>query len=196
MGKDTFLNLIPIGKVKRIYFKKNLILLRNFGNILEELPLPFSAYLVIEEQNSKKIDEIIIISKNHLSTVFKIKILDIFYKYKYYSLFYEMFDPFTIYENFLFCIEEEVLKNSTTFYYYHLKDKEVYDSKNQIIGRVKNYMESSAHGILIIQLEIPPNKEIFIPFVEEYCKIEFLKTEAIKKIDKIVVFNWEYFLET
>jgi hypothetical protein len=38
-------------------------------------------------------------------------------------------------------------------------------------------------------------KQIFVPFIQEYCEI-FYKKENPNEVDYIQVKNWEYFLET
>ncbi len=194
LGKDLFLNLIPIGKIIKIFYEKNIILVKNFGDILEDLTPPFYAFILEEQPKKQKINEIIRIQKNHSKNL--LKILEIFQRHKHYELFYETYEPLHIFGNLLFCIEENLLENTKQFYYYHLKDKKVFDTKNEWIGRVKDYLESSAHGILNIQLEKPPYKEILVPFIDKYCKIEYTHVNSLKKIDKIIVYHWEYFLET
>ncbi|MFN3604735.1 MAG: hypothetical protein ACK4UJ_08505 [Leptonema sp. (in: bacteria)] len=187
--------LLPLGAIRQIQFKKNQILLVPFGNLLEEILLPFDAYKIESENPKKKFRDAIEISKKDLNSIPKLKILEVYSKNKYKILFYETMEPLMSLSPSLLYVEEKYIANSSELYFYHLKDQKAFDNQNIYLGKVKDYLETSAHGILIIQLEEYNQKEIFVPFIDTYCKIEFKETKP-KKIDKIIVYDWKYFLET
>lgn len=188
----------PIASIRKIKREKNQIIIKPFGDILKTIKTPFEVLIIDNSNNIKQNYNTIleINQKNSFLLNNKIRVLEIFFQKKYYTLFYEVYDYFDISLNSIIYLENLYIENSNEFFFYHLKDAKVYNENNLLIGQIIDYLESSAHGILIIQLENYKfsKKEIFVPFVDKYCKIEH--TNNTKKIEKVIVYNWEYFLET
>lgn len=188
----------PIASIKKIKREKNQILAKPFGDILKIIETPFEV-LIIDDNDSNKNNYNTILEINEKISLLskqKIRVLEVFPRSKYYTFFYEAFDYFDISLNSRIYLSDVYIENSNEIFFYHLKDKKVYDENDILIGKINDYLESSAQGVLIIRLENRKfsKKEIFVPLVDQFCKIVYTKDK--KNIEKVIVHNWEYFLET
>lgn len=83
------------------------------------------------------------------------------------------------YRNFLIQVEIDTLPKleEDEYYYHELLECLVYDSKNSIVGVVKEIMETGAHKILRIKGK---TKDHLIPFIDEFIKEVDIKNKKIQ----------------
>ncbi|MCS7205529.1 MAG: PRC-barrel domain-containing protein [Leptospiraceae bacterium] len=211
MSKIGLESLIPIGFIQDFFVNKNELIVSTKGDSLQEIEIPFDAFVVqllgkgrnFKTKQEKKNIQYDVSSEGFIRTsqllkyrIFKIRILERVIRKKRMGLFIEFYEPLpdTIIGSWV-CIPIQVLEQKDELYFFKIKNKEVYDTKGNLIGNVFDYMETSAHGILEIRL-IPQlkKKNILVPFVDEFCQIVF--HEDTKGVSKIIIKDWEYFLET
>ncbi len=211
------MDYIPFAIIQDYYVQKNYLKLTIKGNIIQDIITPID--LIIVQILSKDINTYkkpFNIKKNfrlsnfdlsyegfskefidfHKLNIIDIKVLEIIFRKKNILLFFSSTTP--IPEDIIgswVCIHKKFLETNNNLYFYHIKDKTAKNQFNEEIGKIKGYLETSAHGILIIQLNQNTNQEIFVPFIDEFCEIVYTDKDK-KQIDFIKIKNWEYFLDT
>lgn len=213
-NKYNLIDFIPFGLVQDHFFNKNQLCITSKGDIIYSLNLPVEAYLVKDrdEEIRFKQDKVISFKKHYtiFSTGFSkefldanrlqlipLKILKITFQKKNKLIFYEPIEPLPegIIGSWL-CITKEFINQLDGIYFLHIKNKKVKDIHYNEIGFIKDYIETGAHGILIIELTLKGyvHKEIMVPFIDEFCY--FVYVNNTKEIDSLIVKDWEYFLDT
>ncbi len=212
-NKYSLIDYIPFGFVQDHFFNKNQLHITTKGNILNTLKLPVDVFLVkILDENIRFKQEKVIQYKKHYNIFYTgfskefldtykfqmipLKIFKIIFQKRSQVLCYETMEPLPegIIGSWL-CINKEIMNQIDDLYFLHIKEKLVKDKNLNDIGFVKDYMETGAHGILVIELTLPKylHKEIFVPFVDEYCKLIYSNN---KEIHYLEIEHWEYFLDT
>lgn len=212
-NKDKLIDYIPFGFVQDCFLNKNQLLITSKGNIIHILSLPADVYLVkILEKDIRYRNEKIIRYNQHYNIFYSgftkefldsnrfqiipIKILNIVFQRKKNLIYYETMEPLP--EDIigsLLCVNKNLLDQQDDLYFLHIKDKLVKDKDLNQIGIIKDYIETGAHGVLVIKLTLPEfhQKEIFVPFIDEFCNIVYSHN---KEIHYVIIDRWEFFLDT
>ena len=213
MNKKELINYLPIAYIQDYYKNHNYLKLTSKGDVIYNLDLPIDVYLVqlksyranFKIKREKEISQqkhyflsytgfTKDVLENLKFAIIPITLKELITRKKSLIVFFETIQPLP--EDIIgswICINKDKIKKDD-IYFFDIKEKIVVDEKQNPIGKVSDYLETGAHGILIVEL-IETKKEIFIPFVDEYCKVHFID-KLNKEIDFIEVKDWYYFLDT
>jgi ribosomal 30S subunit maturation factor RimM len=213
LKKKDLLDYIPFAIIQDYFYNRNYFQITSKGDFLNQFTVNLDVLIVqiLSPERNFKIKRLKEISfKKHYEIFYKGFTEDLIESYKFnfipikikekikrknsYIIFFESNNPIPddIIGSWL-CIKKESIKQKGELFFFDIKGKMVKDEFHRPIGNIIDYLETGAHGILIIELD--DKKQIFVPFIQEYCEI-FYKKENSNEVDYIQVKNWEYFLET
>lgn len=214
MDKKELSNYLPIAFIQDYFENHNYLKITSKGDIIYNLDFPIDVLLVqiksyranFKIKREKEIShqkhyflsytgfspEII---ENLKFNIIPITLKELITRKKSLIVFFETKEP--LWEDIIgswICINKAKIKEDRDIYFFDIKEKIVVDDKQNPIGKVSDYIETGAHGILVIELK-ETQKLIYIPFVDEYCRIHFID-KSLREIDFIEVKDWQYFLDT
>jgi ribosomal 30S subunit maturation factor RimM len=214
LNKKELINYLPIAFIQDYFETRNYIKLTTKGDVIYSLDFPVDVWLVqiksfranFKIKREKEIShqkhyflsytgftpEII---ENLKFNIIPITLKELITRKKSLIVFFETMEPLR--EDIIgswICINKDKIKKDRDIYFFDIKEKIVVDEKQNPIGKVSDYLETGAHGILVVELK-ETQKIIYIPFVDEYCRIHYTG-KSIREIDFIELKDWQYFLDT